>query len=998
MDRIAACAREYCLSLHFCCMLNRFETTLQSPFSHAEYKNIMIFDKFIKPKWQHRNPETRLQAVEQLQDLSVLSQIAQNDEVASIRRLAIAKLDDLTLLESIAQRDPDNEARELAHERFKAVLCGLKNGSAPLMQRIHWLNQSHDPQLIEHVLHHGQEFEMRLAALGRIHDENLLGDIAMNDPTGKVRQAAVEKIADIDILENVLKTVRNRDKGLTRILRDKLDLLIAQRDRPLKVRADAEEICARFEKLGQVPEKLDAEKREVETLTANWQAIAEEAAAEFHSRFHAAQQAFQSAFTAYQQARAAQVAREQQLAPLRAAKQAVCEQLDDLLQAIQTQPEIEAELDSRLQALREAWAATAVIDEAAEEQSWQKRFALNAQALVNRQQALLATQRASEELGKLCQQAERLLKGKELVKSQRVQELQARWETRLAANQAKLTENSELPSKFTQLIKALEQRLQRQIAEREQALIRFKRVLDELEAALEKGEFHTATQLEQEAQSLFPLLAEIPATRHKTLDSRLQVCVAKVRDLRSWQRWGENHERESLCDEVEALIERPDDNPEETARLIHEAQIAWKKLNPVCPQELWERFNTACNRAYLPCKVYFEEQARTREENLQKKVVLCEQLESYVAQIDWQQANWKMIQQQLRNFDQKWHAIGHTNRKSRKQITDRFEAALKTLQTHLDQEQQVNQALRRSLMEQAQAAVESGDVNAAIENVKHLQTLWLVTVPGSRRDERKLWQNFRGACDQVFEKRKEQQAARKQEQQAYLNVRNALCADIEALTQLQGDEVQTLPAQLKKLQADWRELGQDVSKKALESVEKHFHQVCQKAERHYQAYLLTQQREQFAQFKAKAQACFELESLAAGDNFNSLQTHWEALPALSDVEAEQALQQRFHSTLSALQTGENPPYSETALKERELLCIRMEVLAGVASPSEAAAARMEYQVSRLNDAIKKGEAILNKNVEAQQVERAWYFAGAVSPEQAQNLEARFQQALGAFYQ
>ena len=546
------------------------------------------------------------------------------------------------------------------------------------MQRIHWLNQSHDPQLIEHVLHHGQEFEMRLAALGRIHDENLLGDIAMNDPTGKVRQAAVEKIADIDILENVLKTVRNRDKGLTRILRDKLDLLIAQRDRPLKVRAEAEEICARFEKLGQVPEKLDAEKREVETLTANWQALAEEAEAEFHSRFHAAQQAFQSAFTAYQQARAAQLAREQQLAPLRAAKQAVCEQLDDLLQAIQTQPEIEAELDSRLQALREAWAATAVIDDAAEEQSWQKRFALNAQALVNRQQALLATQRASEELGKLCQQAERLLKGKELVKSQRVQELQARWETRLAANQAKLTENSELPSKFTQLIKALEQRLQRQIAEREQALIRFKRVLDELEAALEKGEFHTATQLEQEAQSLFPLLAEIPAARHKTLDSRLQVCVAKVRDLRSWQRWGENHERESLCDEVEALIERPDDNPEETARLIHEAQIAWKKLNPVCPQELWERFNTACNRAYLPCKVYFEEQARAREENLQKKVVLCEQLESYVAQIDWQQANWKMIQQQLRNFDQKWHAIGHTNRKSRKQITDRFEAALKS--------------------------------------------------------------------------------------------------------------------------------------------------------------------------------------------------------------------------------------------------------------------------------------------------------------------------------
>ena len=101
----------------------------------------MVFSKFTQPKWQHQDPNVRSVAIEDLNDLTVLNQIAQQDEEASIRQTAVAKIEDLSLLKTIARQDEDDKVRVAAEQRFREVLCGKNQPPVPLAERLARLNQ-----------------------------------------------------------------------------------------------------------------------------------------------------------------------------------------------------------------------------------------------------------------------------------------------------------------------------------------------------------------------------------------------------------------------------------------------------------------------------------------------------------------------------------------------------------------------------------------------------------------------------------------------------------------------------------------------------------------------------------------------------------------------------------------------------------------------------------------------------------------------------------------
>jgi hypothetical protein len=130
-----------------------------------------------------------------------------------------------------------------------------------------------------------------------------------------------------------------------------------------------------------------------------------------------------------------------------------------------------------------------------------------------------------------------------------------------------------------------------------------------------------------------------------------------------------------------------------------------------------------------------------------------------------------------------------------------------------------------------------------------------------------------------------------------------------------------------------------------------------------------------------------------------LQVTWQELPRLINTELETAVEQRFQQAYTALASGSEIPVSEEVLKHRETLCIRMEILAGIESPSEATQARLAYQVARLSSAMRGGDKkSVDKQVEAEEIERSWYLSSAAPASQTQQLEERFERAWQAFWQ
>lgn len=974
----------------------------------------MIFDKFVKQKWQNRDPEQRKAAIEEIDDPIMLGEIAQHEESIEVRRAIVRKLGDLSLLTQISQQDNEAEIRELADLRFKQALCGQKGLYPPLDERLAWFNDKiTDAEIIEYVAQNAQEPELRAAAVAKLERESLLGDIAIKDSLRDIRLAAAEKLTQKSTLERVHKATRNQDKYVSRIVRDKLEKLQEALERPTKVRSECEALCTKLEALAKTQITATAweqEYAEYQRIKDRWQAIADEVEPACHDRYQQAEQKFLEGYQEYQSKQAERQAREAILNPIREIRQTVLHQLNAMTESLTHPTTITDSVQSfqeRCQQLENQWHATNPVDDPQEEQHWQTQFNQHYQALQQHINQLQNYQDNLAQLRTLLANAKALDDSAQILRSKTLKSLQEQWKEH--RQQIQPTEEVDsLTAEFNTLLSHLEEELKEQEKQRDKDNKQLKKLLKEVEKQLENGNLHNAKPLEREAKELLTKLQPtLPAPRYKSLEKRLQTSSVKIKELQDWQRWGNKVERNQLCEQMEALSQNQtfiEQNPEETARLIREAQKTWKNLGPSSndkeEQTYWERFNNACNEAYKPCKQYFEEQSKKRAENFEKKQAICQQLEQLANDTDREEPDWKEIHRALRDIEKQWRSIGPTDRKARKQLSARYEQAKKAIETHLEQEKEANKAFRQDLIAQIKAAQAQEDLKKAIEEVKTLQNKWYVTVPGTRKEEKQLWDEFRKEGDKVFNRRKEIQKAQEKQRQDNLKAKKAICEQLESLAQDTGDGIQSAPATLKEKQEEWRKIG-EVPKNAVQNLEKRYSAACELVQAQYQAHLAAEKRQRLDNLRRKAELCQLLENWddpeTAQHKVAEVQAQWAQIPALTDQKDEKAINQRFEKACQAA-LNNKPVSSKQALKNKKQLCIRLEIITGIDSPPEERTARMAYQVERLSAAMRGGEVeSKDKEEEVRDIERHWYLSGPVPIDEQEKLNQRFHRALEAFY-
>ncbi len=1035
----------------------------------------MIFSKFSKPKWQHRDSDVRLAAIEEIDDSTILNEIVQHDDTVAVRKAAVLKINDLKLLDHIAQHDTDSDLRDIAEQRFKYFLC---DNSLNIEKRLQWLENTHNADRISYVAIHEKNIEMRKKAIAKVAQEEVLGEIAIHDPLNEIRLSTIEKISQKSILERVIKVARNSDKRLTRCAREKLKTVIEQQERPARIQAECDTICTKMHTL---EERLNAatsyksktlkqENVEFKRLQERYQEIVVFTSPQCQNSWTTLQHTIVAALEKYQHALKTEEEREQSLIPIRAAKKVLCEQMEHLLIDITQQHtftnEEEQGYTQQLQSLENQWAEQPAIE--ALEQQWH----VASQAVKKQQQHLQNARQQAHTLKTLCQKAETLLKKNTSLKPEQLKKLQARWKEVLHAS----TQCDDLQNRFDNSVKILTNRLQEQDAQRQQAIPELKTVLSELEKSLEEGVLQTANTLEQKAQNLIKNIGTVSMAAQKTLERRLQACHAKINELQSWQRWGNKLEREKLCEQVENILETEDDNPTTLVRMIQEVQTAWEKMgssgysrpiwdrfNKTChaafqryrehlclqmeylseqastnpeaaakmirqaqntwkeqgsqghSQALWERFNTACQTAYVPCRTHFHLQAKERHQNFSEKKSLCEHLENFAKETDWETADWKEVYQCVRETDKSWRLLGTTDRKLRKGIQERFQAALYVLEKHLDVERHKNCRYRINLMGQVDEITHilhevintqnpqkliDNKITETIETVKKLQEQWHVTVPGNRRIEHEFWKIFRSSCDVVFDYRKQQQERHKKTFQSYLNEKIALCEKIEILATSTGEAIKTALPQLQALKIEWKALKIDLNQlgslhKKVRAVEERFIKACQKVGKQYQGQLATVRREQLETLKLKSDFCVEIEQSEHQNEPEWIvqkQTDWEAIPPLENADIDAVITQRFQQACTATSPNDD------VVSTKETLCIRMEILAGIDSPPEAAKTRLAYQVNRLSAAMSRGEKESpDPQMESEKIEQTWYLNGTAKNDKIASLEQRFSKACKVFF-
>lgn len=985
----------------------------------------MFFRSLFKPKWEHHNPEVRKRAVAgldtgQQQSRSILAQVARHDGEPDVRRVAIRRLADLDLLEDIARTDPDPGVRELASQRFCQLLAGTGMDCPELGRRMEALAQVSEARVIEYIAQHGREPELRLAALARVEREPLLGDLAIEDMDARVRLAALDRITQRSTLERVVRMTRNRDKRVSRLARERLTALIEELERPARRRAEREHLCVNVEALGRLG-NWERDAPAFERLHAQWQSLEGAPEEDLAQRFQQARERFLAGLQAQRAAGEQRSREEQALAPLREQKTALCEAAEELLRDLQRRerldPEAESSVSTALAEMQARWEQAARLPEP-EERQMQARFTHACKAVRNRQQELARFREVEARLSELTARAQGMKKSSRPLQERQVKDLEREWHA--VEQPPGMASAQELERGFEQIMAVLRTRLREEREEREQGLEKLAQLLPEAEAALEAGELKNSKALLEQAHKIAKTLVGAPPERLGPLEARLQAASAKARELQDWQRWANTREKERLCTEVEALIGQ-EMEPLELDRLIRQARTSWKRLaasEPESAQVLWERFNTACTRAYEPCHAHFEEQAHQRQAHLAKKQEMCERLEAFAGSADWTNMDWKGLERLIRDSRQEWNAIGPVDRKLRAELQKRFDTVMDALARQLTEERERNRGAKLALVERIEAAKDIDDVREAVKQVKQLQNDWKNIGPAARRDEQELWNRFRAACDVVFERRNQQKEAAEAERRANLERKNALCAQVEDLASLPDESLASAQGQVRKVQAEWDTVG-PVPKEEAEAVENRFAQACERFSERQRAYIEATEQDELVRVKQKAGLCAELEALAdandagaelARERVDAARGAWELIPPLQD-HLEQPMLKRFQRACSLALTapGEQPAdlaqERQGNLKAKETLCIRMELLAGIDSPPEASEARLRYQVSQLSqgmrqgrgDRERRGQPSRRPRDEALHIELAWYQIGILPPGCAEPLQRRFQHARDAFY-
>ncbi|MCR4612844.1 MAG: DUF349 domain-containing protein [Bacteroidaceae bacterium] len=312
-----------------------------------------------------------------------------------------------------------------------------------------------------------------------------------------------------------------------------------------------------------------------------------------------------------------------------------------------------------------------------------------------------------------------------------------------------------------------------------------------------------------------------------------------VRQKRAAQHEADERQKEENYTRKLAIIDKIKEiltNPDEVNRYYNDfkaLQQEWNDIKSVPAEkatDLWKTYQVNVEQFYDTLKLNNELRAYDFKKNLELKTALCERAEKLVEVEDVVSAF-----RQLQQLHQEFREIGPVERDLRQQIWDRFKAASTVInKRHQDyfearkQIEQENLQKKTALCEQVEAIDLDGlktfaDWNAQSEHIVTLQQEWKTIGFAPQKMNVKIFERFRQACDQFFQRKAEYFRTVRDSLNQNLQLKEELVKQAEELKD--STDWKATTEAIVALQRRWKEIG-TVPKKMSDDVWKRFNAAC----------------------------------------------------------------------------------------------------------------------------------------------------------------------------
>ena len=874
-----------------------------------------LLEKFLnpslfKPKWQHKDPEVRKQALSNLTDENIFIQVVNQDNDKSVRLLALSKIQSNKNLAAFLISD-QTELRQQAQQQHLTQL--LPNQSIDDLASI-----SSDNDLVC-IASYTQDDKLRLEAINKITDESIRLDIACNNPVAKVRLAAAQGIDNSDALNTLMNIAQGKDKALYRFCKDKLSASKAVEVSAKQLQEKISNALASAEHLAKSAYSPEYNGR-LQLLKQNWAAFSDINASQ--------QQTFDAALSQCEATLAAHLAEEKAAQDKIAAIKAAQESFTNVLTQIELL-EFNDDISSQLTALENTWKTAKQASKPSAEQNKTFENALQAWLALDNTRTQLIEQQAS--LQELIDQAQKLEKTS-LSKSQNLQKDINKALKQLPWKPAAVNLSLATPALLVELDQALQTVIkhnQNLTAHEADSSKQLSKLLTELEEHINAGLLKEANKCHQHTVQA---LKKISQQEGKKFQRQYQNLTAQLTEIRDWQGFAATPKKEALCESMEALVNSAID-PSILADKINALQEEWKAIGPIARQDdkiLWNRFRSAADKAYLPCKAHYAEMAEQRQQNLVNRQQLIVQLTEYEANMDWDTADWGVVQKTLDAARETFRAFSPVDRHEHKNSQASLQTISDKIYSHIKAEYQKNIEAKEALIDAAKSLQDVEDLSQAIEQSKQLQADWKTIGMTPNKADQKLWQEFRAACDAVFSRRDEQRQQNKAQTEANIELADVIVAKAEKAAQ-EGDSESK--ATLQQCQAEFAELG--LPKAVYSKLRKRLSDAQQQLEDSFSKAKLAKKQQAWTILADKLMA-ISLKSTDASEAEVLYKAEDATVKLPQDID-KSLIENKWNSDAADVSTSD-------ALRDA---CIGLEIIAELDSPSEDQQARMAFQVQRL---------------------------------------------------
>ena len=733
----------------------------------------MIFKRLFQPKYQHKDPAVRIQALAELnpneaKQKSILHELAFNDSHIAVSLAALDKLNNFDLWWKMALTSKDQRVAKKSRSKVEAFLLGNEATDLSDDNRRTFILECQDNGLLDLLLKEQSvdenDTELMLSVLTRLNKPQLNLRVLLETTNPSLQQQLFDRLTDVSEINKVAKKAKHSE--LILLAQQKLHAIQEAKLKPVRLHKDVTMVLSKLLALSDAKDyqKLSSERAELleqfNKLKVQFDILDTDVQNEFNTKFAdfsaKIERKLASLGEAWQQQQDAlkrnsliKTAREGADAVIANINRAVHENAGTI--TLGELEQFNQEIERASQALQDVNKQTVATKEQRGIEALIQTLIQCRNSLNNLPALQVAIQQADALLSHFSHSPLPTDVSQLEAAQQHIAESTAKWQA--------------LKEPFADIWpKKSEQAWQTQRRAWIQAMKSLREELDEsvkrcrskcslILGQINKGSFKNALRHYEKLQAMYGAL---PASQQQKLQKQYDSVQQEIENLKDWQDYIAAPRKPELLAEIEQIAQHPLP-PEAQAAAVKRLRAEWNSLGKTGSENddlLNQAFDKTCEDAFKPCRDFYAEQEVLRKNNFVAKIALLNELDLLA-----KNGSESELDKALASFRKNWKAIGESDFKVKTELDSRYRDVINPIKTRLNAWYQENVAQKEALIHKVQALLELDDIKAATQQAIAIQNEWKNLNRADMKSERRLWRKFRAINDALFTKRNQESEA-----------------------------------------------------------------------------------------------------------------------------------------------------------------------------------------------------------------------------------------------